>query len=727
MVICTRDRAVALVKTLESIWTQTRLPDELIIIDDGHLPDDIQHRLAGRCHGLGITWRYVRSRMSGLTSSRNLAADIAESEILQYLDDDVTCDAGLLSEIGRIMGDPLVVGVTATVEEPSFATLSGRLYQLGYRVAGWWRVYPRGRPTGARPRILNRPEAAVAARWLSGAAMALRRDIVREHRFDEGLAEYALGEDREMGYRLAPRFWLVRAKRARVVHRRDTGQRAGGRRLGFMTSYNYLDILRKTCRLGPGEWLVIGWGLAVLGAMHAAWAVVGSRKDHLDELRGMLEGLLAAVRVGMERKSVRVARAGGALRASVRTRPLVRQTAKPNGAILRSRDREAARLSGGRHQRMAWRPPGVRDRRVLFITNRLEPGGAERMLLSLARHLRGYGIQPFVGCLKDAGPLAEESRRHGIPVFDRLLRFKLDGAVLLRLQRISMDNRIDIIVAAHSGGDRMFWSTLAGRLLGVPVVVWSHWFPRSGERHFERVNRLLYRWVDSYVALGEKHRLALIRHEHLPAGRIAVIPNAIEIDQFVNAARRSEARRRLGLADHQVAIAIIANLRREKRHDVFIQAARKLSADDGDLRFFIIGDGPHRDAVWAAAAASGLDHEVLRLLGERDDVAALLPGIDISCLCSEQECYSVTMLEAAAAGCAFIGPLAGCMTEFIEHRRTGLLIRPADVDSLADAMGELAGDRGLRRRMVDAARAKVTIGYDIDEMVRRFADLFTWL
>ena len=129
----------------------------------------------------------------------------------------------------------------------------------------------------------------------------------------------------------------------------------------------------------------------------------------------------------------------------------------------------------------------------------------------------------------------------------------------------------------------------------------------------------------------------------------------------------------------------------------------------------------------AAAAASGLDDETLRLLGARDDVSTLLPGIDISCLCSEQECFSVTMLEAAAAGCAFIGPGTGCMTEFLEHRRTGLVIRPADVESLADAMEELVADGGLRRRLAQAARERVVRDHDIGRMAGMFSGLFTRL
>ncbi len=700
VVICTRDRPDSLLRTLDSIWRQTRPPQELIVIDDGSIGDEVRERIAVGCAAAGIVCRYERSAGGGLTRSRNQAARIASSEILLYLDDDVTCATDCVFEIAACMADPLVAGVTAAVEEPSFSSASARLYQLGFRLAGWWRVAPRGRPSGPRPSILSRPHVAIRARWLSGAAMALRRRVVLKNPFDENLGDYALGEDRELGYRLSRRYWLIESKRARATHHRSTVRRVDERRLGFMTVSNYVYILRKTCRPGAGDWLLIAWSFMVLSAMHLAWAAGPGRQRHLSSLDGMIEALLRLLRS--------LFLSGSAYCQSPRT---------PPAAAIRTPPMVFA------HATSSPRSP----KRVLFVTNRLEHGGAERMLLALVKRLDKFGVTPLVGCLKDAGPLSPECRQAGVAVFENLLRFKTDAAAVSRIQRIIRRESIDIVVAAHSGGDRMFWSTLAGRLGDAAVVVWSHWFPLADEHHFERSNRALYRLVDAFVAVGHRHRRALIRHEHVPAGRIAVIPNAIELDRLLAASPREEARRRLRLEENQVAVAIIANLRREKRHDVFIRAAKLLAPQHPTLRFLIVGDGPHRDAVQAAAAASGLDHETLRLMGPRDDVPDLLAGIDIVCLCSEQECFSLAMLEAAAAKCAFIGPDTGSLPEFLEHRRTGLTIQPADASGLADAIRELAQDSEMRSRLATSARKLVLERYGIDSMVQAFSDLLTGL
>lgn len=682
--ICTKDRHESLVETLESIWAQTYLPAELVVIDDGRMPDELWEQIAVQCQDCEIEWKYDRTDAPGLTSSRNRAAEIAASEIIQYLDDDVTCDRTFLERVAELFVDSRVDGVTATVREPKLESPGGRRFDRVSRMAGWWSIRPAGQPAGDAPEVLDNSDVATRAVWMSGAAMAYRRDVVLANRFDERLAEYALGEDREMGYRLAPSHWLLESKLARVVHRRDASGRANPRRLGYMTSYNYLYILNKTCRLRGVRRLAPYASLTIMGLRHLPGIFRRDGRAHAQEMIGVFEGMAEWLT-----KSHR----GGAT----------------STAFAASNTETATEP--------------CRTLRVAFVANRLEPGGAERMLMSLIKRLPSVGIEPVVFCLKDAGPLAAECESAGIPVRDELLRFKTDFAVLNRLRRLIRRERIGALVVSQSGGDRMFWTTIAGKLTGKPIVVWSHWFPRAGERHFEHSNRLLMRCVDRFIALGAAHRAALARIEHVPAGRIDVIPNAIDTTRFATPVDRTAGRQRLGLSDGEFAVGIVANLREEKRHDVFIAAAERLAESHPDMRFLIVGDGPAAREVRRRVEFSGLDERVLRMLGPRNDVPEILAALDACCLCSDTECFSVTMLEAAAAGCPFIGPDVGAMGEFLKHGETGLAIRPADAASLADAMSALYAKPALGERLAENARAALSSRFELDRTVEAFATL----
>ncbi len=681
VVICTAGRPDSLRRTLESVWSQSIEPAELIIVDDGRLDDATLNAAESRCVGLGIGWIYHRKQKPGLTASRNVAAVSSSADILFYLDDDVSCGPGLFAEVVDLMRDRSIGAISPVIVEPSLSSPGSQLFQLGYSLAGWWRIRPRRAAPRPPPAVLHDMKRVRKLRWLSGAAMAIRRDLVLDRRFDESLAGYALGEDREMGYRLAPETWLVEALRVRAIHRRDSAGRSDSYRFGFMTARNYLHILGRTCPLGLGEYVLLIWTFAILAAMQFVFAFVGDRQSHLSELAGMAAGLMAGI---------------------------------PKLFARGGRSTDAAPV-GGRANRFGRRP------RVVFVTNRLEHGGAEWMLIETAKRLSGFGVDPAVLCLKDAGPLAVECVRAGIPVFDNLLHFKYDFDAVDRIERIVRD--YDVIIAVGSGGDRMFWSTLAGSRAGVPVVVWSHWCPTADEQRFERMNRALYRKVDRFVALGRRHRDALVRWENVPAGRIEIIHNGIDVSRFDLRERRREARERLGLSDGEVGIALVANLRNEKRHDVFIEAARRVAQRQPSARFFIIGDGPNRDFVEAAALRSGPQRSVLRLLGARDDVPLLLSGLDVCCLCSELECFSLTMLEAAASGCAFVGPDTGSMDEFLDDARTGLLTRPAEADSLVAALDRLISDPELRMRLANAGRERVRSDFGIERTAQEFARL----
>jgi len=710
VVICSRNRPESLIDTLRSLRTQRRRADEVLILDDGALSAADCERIGTAASEAAAAWKIIPTGGIGLTASRNLAARNVKGvkgDILLFLDDDVTCEAQVVEEIARLMQDPLVSGVTATVIEPAFHSLPARLFQRGYALAGWWRIAPRGRPPGPKPNALHEPSIAVRARWLSGAAMALRRSVVLAHPFDESLAAYALGEDREMGYRLAPNHWLLESRRARVVHRRDAGSRTDAYRLGLMTARNYIYILKKTCNPGFGDWLLIAWSFLVLSMMHTAWGLAG-RSAHWAELRGLMAGVWQTIRLRMTQRGEI-----GCLRNRLaNTTP----SAGDKEPIAKANDAQNSPSEPAS-------PFNGKPLRALFVTNRLTHGGAERMLLTLVKRLPDFGVTPVIACLQEAGPLAVECAARGIVVHGGILHHKTDVAVILRLRQIIESADIDVVVVAHSGGDRMFWPTLAAAVDDIPVVVWSHWFPRSGIAHIERPNRALYRFIDAFVALGDAHKSSLVRHEHVPAGRISIIRNGIELERFERQPPREVLRCGLDLKPHEIGIGLIANLRPEKRQDLFIQAAARLAPDRRHLRFFLIGDGPDRHRVASLVQDAGLPQATLSMLGARDDTPELLRALDIACLCSDVECMPVVMLEAAAAGCAFIGPNVGCVPEFLTHRENGLVINASDPAGLADAISELSADSALRHRLTESAARRVHQGFDAADMSRDFARL----
>jgi glycosyltransferase involved in cell wall biosynthesis len=314
----------------------------------------------------------------------------------------------------------------------------------------------------------------------------------------------------------------------------------------------------------------------------------------------------------------------------------------------------------------------------------------------------------------------------GIPVHASLLRDRYDAKVVLRLIGLIRQYGVKVVVAVGSGGNRMFWAALAAKLAGVRMVVWSHTYSQPGHAEFEPVNQVLYPLVDRFIALGRRHRACLAWRDKVPEGRIRVIPNGIVPNRYDYPLWRDRARAILGLADESIfAVGMVANLRLSKRHDIFVEAAKKVVEQNRHVHFFIIGDGPEQSRVRNWATQSGLLGPYMSLLGHREDIQTLMPGLDLVCLCSEwQECLSLTALQAAAAKVPTLSNFIGSMDELICDDQTGFFYSPLSPDRMAERILTLAADESSRRRVAEAVYELVERHFTVQRMTADFTRLF---
>src|SRR3989338_7498561 len=122
-------------------------------------------------------------------------------------------------------------------------------------------------------------------------------------------------------------------------------------------------------------------------------------------------------------------------------------------------------------------------------------------------------------------------------------------------------------------------------------------------------------------------------------------------------------------------------------------------------QWLLVGDGPARDRLRSLAEELGLPGQVM-FAGMRDDVASVLPMMDIFVCPSLYEGFGIAIVEAMAAGRPVVASAVGGIPEIVVHEDTGLLVPPGDAAALADALATLLnhpeqaramGARGLAR------------------------------
>jgi glycosyltransferase involved in cell wall biosynthesis len=251
----------------------------------------------------------------------------------------------------------------------------------------------------------------------------------------------------------------------------------------------------------------------------------------------------------------------------------------------------------------------------------------------------------------------------------------------------------------------------AAALAGVPVRVGSRRELNPDKTGGQiALQRHAYRCAQAIVANSSAAKSELER-EGVPAGRIHVIPNGVLPAGNVRETRPVRT------------ILTVANLRREKAHEILLQSAALLAASHPDLRYLVAGDGPRAAELGALARALRIEDRV-EFLGHVDDVPALLARADVFALPSRSEAFPNAAMEAMAAGLPVVASAVGGLLDLIDHGRTGLLVPVDDAGALAAAIERLALAPDRARHIGAAAQEDMVTRYSFDRMVHSFEELY---
>ena len=285
--------------------------------------------------------------------------------------------------------------------------------------------------------------------------------------------------------------------------------------------------------------------------------------------------------------------------------------------------------------------------------------------------------------------------------------------------RLLEDEGVDLVQCSTPGPVGAA-ALIAARLAGIPVVAQFHTdvpeyaLRLTGDPAAAAVVAGLvgwfYRAVDRALApsawVGE--RLAALG---VPAERVERVPRGIDLARFTPARRVPCAFARWGV-DGPVVL-YVGRLSREKGLDHVLAAFALAQVEVPDARLVLVGDGPARRALEAAAPAG----TVFTGAVVGDELATLYASADAFVFLSETETFGNVVVEAQAAGLPVVVSARGAAAELVSDGTTGLHVDPLDRDQIRRALVRLLRDGELRRRMGRAAVAHAA-GYDVAAALR---------
>lgn len=361
--------------------------------------------------------------------------------------------------------------------------------------------------------------------------------------------------------------------------------------------------------------------------------------------------------------------------------------------------------------------------RVLHIIKSLGRGGAETLLPETLRlHDRSVFEFQYVYFLPWKNQLVERLESQGAIVHCLPARNNL--AILASVRALVSLVRAQKIDLVHC---HLPWAGFVGRLLfqgwGVPVIYTEH---NKQERYHgitRWINRLSFNHQTAAVAVSADVRESIQKNIG-PAIPIYEVLNGVNTAFF----QREEnaglpVRARLGIPVDAVVVGIVSVFRLQKRLNEWMHVFKAAAEEQENLYGIIVGDGPLRSEVEGELMALGLGGRVF-LAGLQTEVKPWYAAMDIFMMTSVFEGLPIALLEAMSMGCAVVSTDAGGIKEVVRHEKDGLVVGVDAWASLGLVLQRVAADPVLRKRLGQAARARVVEAFSLQRMVGELEQLY---
>ena len=360
--------------------------------------------------------------------------------------------------------------------------------------------------------------------------------------------------------------------------------------------------------------------------------------------------------------------------------------------------------------------------RIAILIDALGTGGAERqaVISTIELHRRGHYVELIrYHQQNDYQDILDE---HGAKSVYLSANHPFRLGRLFALHHHLKAGRFDVLHAFKQT------STIYGRIAGK----WAH-IPRIfGGSRDQLPSRGCSGWLvgrlagngGKWIVNSNVVKQAVIRDFKSSPDDIHIVPNAVWLEDCRSPLTGEQAREKFSIPQDHSVITIVANLRIEKNHPMFLRMAKRLLEAWLDVVFVIAGEGPLRGELTGMTRRLGLEGHV-RFLGHCESVADLYRATDVAVLTSTSEGLPNVLIEAGGSGVPCVSSDNGGASDIIVDGRTGYIVPVGDDQAMAVRVRNLLEDADLRARMGQAARELVQEKFSTESLADTLLDVYS--
>lgn len=345
-------------------------------------------------------------------------------------------------------------------------------------------------------------------------------------------------------------------------------------------------------------------------------------------------------------------------------------------------------------------------KKVLFVTDKLITGGAERYFMKIENRLSRENIELYCG----AGPGDFEKEVKHKESFIPLFKSSWYKNLTI-LHRIVQEKEIQVF---HANSLRMLFYGILFKMRNkkLRLIYTKHNVTLLEKKSPKLFTALLNAFFVEIITVSQdenKKLAALGVRKH----KIETIYNGVDLQRFSYTLRINQ-----GATKH---IGILARLSPEKNHKLFLEIAKELQ--NKSYLFHIAGEGEEKENLEALVKKMGLRKKVV-FHGNVKDPENFIKKMDVLLLTSTREVFPMTVIEAMAVGTPMVAVEVGGIGEAIENHITGELVQSHDAKKLAAAVEELLKHPAYRKQIIENAYHKVQQMFSEQNMLEKTLELY---
>lgn len=364
---------------------------------------------------------------------------------------------------------------------------------------------------------------------------------------------------------------------------------------------------------------------------------------------------------------------------------------------------------------------GQRLRVALVVDQVTHDAGTERQVAETIRRMNRNDFEIHLICFEDSPRYRELSRLCKARLYPFETIYSPTGLRAIgQFRRYLAEHRIDVALAYMM---KSAWFVVLASLPNYRGKVvtsrlsMGYWYT---PKQMVWV-RFLNRFSDRVMANAEVVRERIVEAEGLPAAKVDVIYQGVDMVRFSPGQAKAGACGALGIPAGSLVVTIVANLRPVKDHELFLRAAKLVAARVPNAVFLLAGRGELQPSLEGLASELGIRERVFFTNGQ-GRVVDYLGETAVGCLTSHSEGFSNAILEYMAMGLPVVATDVGGNAEAIGD--TGFLVKERTPDAFASPVIQLLEDDALRADLGARAMKRCRSRFEIDLTIRELEEYF---